>query len=187
MTPTLPTSTDPDEAEPLGVVCVTSGVSPLGTYTCEIAYTDDVSRVLAPHEVGPYTDTLLAAVVAAEYAAAIVRQHTVALGVSRADAHQLVIDLRKSIPSIDQTSVKPLIVRPSVGRRTGKPFLHLRLAGTTMQWQWEPASVREHAQAVREAVLVADLDAAYRRLLIGSYGIDDTRARAAIGDLIRWR
>lgn len=172
---------DPDTDPGMPTVWVQSGVSAIGTYTCEITYTDDTApRVLSPGEVGPYADTLTLAVVQAEYQAAIIAQLRSVRGLTARDAWDVTLALRESTPQIDQKPITPLLVRASVGMKSGLPYLSIRLAGTRTRWRWDPASALEHAGYVRETVLVADLDAAYRRHLVGHVGLDDATARAMV-------
>jgi hypothetical protein len=182
----VPLGDDPDDAESLDTVRVQVGVTPTGAFCLEVHFTDDVSRTLSPGEAAAYADQLLYAAVLAHYSEGVIRQLTTRFGASTEDAQQFVIELRETVPCVDQKAVKPLIVRPSVGRSTGKAFLHIRLAGTKQTWQWDLAQVVDHVQAVRAISLTVDLDSAYRRLLVGSYNLADHKARGTVDDLGDW-
>jgi len=69
-----------------------------------------------------------------------------------------------------------------------KPFLTIAIGGGTEPvGQWTVADARGHASHVMGAVVVADLDAAYHRVLIGAVGIEDAKARNVIEDIAKHR
>lgn len=178
---------DPDEAETLGTVGVQTGVSATGAYITEISYSDDVVRVISPGEVPAYCDALMYAAVLANHNAGVLRQLVELFGVERENAQQFIIEMRESLPGVDQKAVHPLIVRPSVGHRTGDAYVYLRLKGTKQTWSWDIRDVLAHVQIVRAVSMSTDIDAAYRRQLVGAYGLDDSKARRIVHELGDWR
>lgn len=180
---------DSDETMPPSV-WVRSDVSPTGVYIVTIDYSSDHSRTLAPSEVGPYIDAFTMAVVYAEYDAAAINQLRAKLPPGPASDQaigQILLELRGNRLPVDHKALKPLIVRSCVSASTGLPYVTVRVAGTKLKWQWDPAEVIEHTQYVRETLFAADMDATYRRFLVSNIGLDKDTATAMVGDLRNWR
>lgn len=181
---------DPDADGAPPVVIARSGVSPTGVYTAVIEYGPDIVRSLTPTEAQAYIDAMLNAVWQAEYDAAALNQLRNA-GPQELRNEQAIADvlisLRKSRVAVDQKPLKPLIVRASISTKTGKPYLTVRIAGTKAKWRWMPADGIQHAVQVHSVMVTADLDAAYRRLLVGEIGVTDSHARQMVSDLGQWR
>lgn len=176
-----------DNAGDEATILVQSGVTALGVYVAEIVFDADTTRMLKPDEVAAYCDALSRGMATAQYDAAVMRQlHNVA-GLTVDDAVWVRDQLRQTRPHLDQQAVRPMIVRPSVGQRTGKPFLDIRLKGSDLRWTWFPDEVAEHVRAVREVSITADLDFAYRKVLSTDFGLDDGRARVYVDGLRKWR
>lgn len=47
-----------------------------------------------------------------------------------------------------------------------------------------PRELRDHGSHVLSTPAAADLDAALHRKLVGTFGLDDARARAVVSDLV---
>lgn len=162
-------------------IWVQSDPLPDGTYVTAIHYDDDRSRVL-DHTAGlAYVTEVLRAAVQAEHDAAVIR-HLMATGLGPNLAASVVADLRADRPPIDDAATAPLTLRPGVSQKTMRGFLAIHMDGRQVG-QWEPAEAREHAVQVLEVLTAADLDAAYRRHLIGPLGVDEPTAMAIVSDL----
>lgn len=171
-------------------VWVKSDVSPTGAYIVTIEYTSDHVRSLTPIEVEQYAQAWTMAMHYAEYDAAVLNQLRTKLQPgpdSDRNIAGVLLSMRKNRVMFDHKALKPLIVRPCISERTGEPFLAVRIAGTQVKWRWDPIDVINHVQYVHETIVVADLDAAYRRFLIAHVGLDDDTARSVVADLASFR
>jgi hypothetical protein len=185
----LELTTEDDSAQPK--MWVRSGRSPMGAYTAVVEFGDDYARSLLPHEIDAYTNAIFTAVAYAEYDAAVVNQlRSIGNGQDGIDPKYVagaLREFRESRPPIDQQALRPMVVHPAVGANSGRPFLEARIRGTQYKWQWDTRKALDHVEHVRDAVVVADLDAAYRRYLIGVIGLDAPTAEAAVGALAEHR
>lgn len=172
-----------DEPAPEGeeMVWVRTQPSASGkTYVVSIDFTDDLSVTLKPSEAAAYAAAVLAAGMYAAHDAAVLVQLT-ELGLTTVEAAGAIRTLRDSRAPVPTTGTA-LALEPGVTAE-GKPFLVILLAGER-EGQWTVADARTHAQHVLEAVHAADLDAAYRRYLVGTVGLDEATAIAAVNDLV---
>lgn len=181
----------PDEPG-AGAVWVESGVAPDGTYVVELHAGGDWSTILDRDRAIAYAAAVHDIAARAEYDAAVYRQLT-AKGVHPAQVTAFVVDdLRPERPPAEYAIAvtAPLAFTPGVSADNG-PFVlvHLHLPGPptgtpdALISQWTPAEARTHAGHVLDTLAVVDLDAGYRRLLVGVMGLDDPTARAVIGNL----
>lgn len=162
-------------------IWVQSDLLPDGTYVTAIHYDDDRSRVL-DHAAGlAYVTEVLRAAVQAEHDAAVIRQ-LMATGLGPKLAASVVADLRADRAPLDDAATAPLTLRPGVAEKNMRVFVALHMENRQVG-QWDPAEAREHAVQVLEVLTAADLDAAYRRHLIGPLGINEPTAMAIISDL----
>lgn len=167
-------------------VWVESGVAVDGTFVVEVNAAGDWSFVLNRERALAYVATVFDAAARAEYDAAVLRQLT-----SRGLARELVgamiaNDLRPDRPPLDDAATAPLRYTPIVSDSTRQPYVHVHLHGRgepQFLTQWRPASARQHAGHVLDALAVVDLDAGYLRTLVGVIGLDAPRARAVIATL----
>lgn len=154
------------------------------TYMVTIEFSDDRSIPMTPDTAPRYAMTILQAVARAEYDAAVYRQ----LGKLISDQNsvaQLIVDLRKDRPDVDQSATGPLRIEPGVNR-DGEPFLHVHIDDELIG-QWTMQGAREHALTALEATIEADLDSGYYRSLAGLVGLEEARARQVIEDLANHR
>lgn len=162
-------------------IWVKSDLLPDGTYVTAIHYSGDRSRILDRKTGLAYVSAIFAAAVQAEHDAAIIRQH-IASGLSLKVAARTIADLRADRPPIDDAATAPLRLTPGVAARTKDAFLAIHVDGQQVG-QWDPDDARNHATNVLQVLAAADLDAAYRRYLIGSIGLDVARAENIVTDL----
>ena len=94
----------------------------------------------------------------------------------------MVTDLRADRPPLDAAATDPLTFTPGVSLARRHPSLALHRHGEQIG-QWEVGDARGHALHVLEAVAVADLDAAYRRALVGMVDLDEATAVVVVDDL----
>lgn len=154
------------------------------TYAVTIEAGEDNSFGLDPTSAMEYAMQLLKAVQYADYDAAVIAQLNSRVGDHGKAAVGAVQDLRADRP--DAPPVGPLSFVPGVSHRTGKGFLTIHLNGKPVG-QWDLGPARLHALSVLEAVISADLDAAYHRYLTGTIGLEDGTARAAVDGLATFR
>jgi hypothetical protein len=160
---------------------VRSDVAPDGNYIAVVEFSDDESRALDRTAAIRYATTVLAAVAAAEYDAAVVHQMT-SIGMGLDVVGQVLTDLRHKRPSIDDEATWPIVFQPGVSHRDGRGFLTL-VKRSEPVGQLELDAARSHALHVLEVIQVAELDRIYHRLLTKLIGVDDQRARAVVADL----
>lgn len=165
-------------------VWVISDVAPDGTYVVGIQAGADTARMLNRDEAITYATTVMAAAARAEHDAAVIAQLGT-LGIGIQDAAELVADLRADRPPLDPAATAPFGFEPIVAAKR-EPAILLSLNGERVG-QWTTSDAKGHAAHVLEVVAGVDLDAAYRRLLVGVVGLDDRTARAVVGDLGRHR
>jgi hypothetical protein len=164
---------------------VRSDVAPDGSYCVAIGVGDDESWIIDRQMALRHAATTIEAVARADYDASVMRQLT-SLGIEPANAGFVVADLRADRPPLDYESTAPLSFEPGVSHRNGRGFVTILLHGDRIG-QWELDDARHHALACLEVVAAVELDAAYRRALVGIIGLDDGRARAVVGDLAEHR
>lgn len=163
-------------------IWVQSDLAPDGsTYVTAIHYDADQSRILTPETAYAYVNEVFRASVMAEHDAAVIRQLR-ATGVDLEAAAQAVATMREDRPPLNDAATAPLRLVPGVSLRTGAGFLALHV-GDRQIGQWDPDDARDHATNVLAVQTACDLDAAYRRFLIGSAGIEPDRALAVVGGL----
>lgn len=171
---------DPIRAEHPGI-WVQSDLLPDGTYVAAIHHDDDSSRVLDRQTGLAYAAEIFTAATYSEYDAAVIRQLTAA-GVSLQAAARTIGDLRADRPPLDYAVTAPLRLVPGVAAKTGRGFLRVVINGQQVG-QWTPDDARDHASNVLTVLAAVDLDAAYRRHLIGPLGLEVARAENVITDL----
>jgi len=175
-------------AEPTSnnAIWVRSDLAPDGkTYILSIEWGAD--RSFVPTNPLAYA---LAALRAAEYAAydaAVLAQMTPAMKGNQRLALSIVADLRADRPPISDEATAPLTFTPIVSGRNSRPYVLVHGADGKPVTQWTPADVRHHVEGVLAALAVVDLDAAYRRYLVGSLTLDHAKASGVINALADYR
>lgn len=164
---------------------VQSGVAASGAYVVEFHVTDR-AWVRTPEEATRHALAVLRQAEIAAHDAAVIRQ-LVTLGIDLQMAATVVAnDLRPDRPEVDPSDTAPLGVAPGVAGEDTRPFLIISLDGERMG-QWTVTDARQHALSVLEIITVADLDAAYKRVLMGQIRLEDWRAAAVVDDLATYR
>lgn len=159
---------------------VRSEVMPDGTYGVSINVGVDRAWALNRDQAVAYAVTCITRATEAEHDAAVFAAMRAA-GIDVKVAGLFVVeDLRPDRPD-DDSATAPLRFRPALGLKVG-PFLMMDLDGS-QAGELTPADLRNHAVGVLQALAAADLDAAARRALTGTMGLDDDRARAFVGSL----
>jgi hypothetical protein len=161
-------------------VWVTTDPTADGVYRTTIQVGRDFALVLTPDEVGSYTRALTEHATRAAYDAALLAQLVPAVG--REHALVTVQDLRAERPDIDVRALGRLQVTPGIARRTLRGFLRCEIPGVA-EWQWSPCGAMSHVGNVLQVAAAADLDAAYRRYLRGTIGLDEEASRVYVGAL----
>ncbi|RFU83590.1 hypothetical protein DY218_27160 [Streptomyces triticagri] len=166
-------------------VWVESDVTSDGVYVVAVRYGMDCVRSLNRSEAYDHAGAVLAAAQRAEHDCAVARQLMKITGLALDEVALMIRELRADRPPLDAAALAPLWLEPGINQET-RPFLVLHADGQQVG-QWTVGDARQHALYVLEALEAADLDAAYLRYLVGKIGIDDNRARQAIGDLANYR
>ena len=187
--PPMPES-PPDRRNPMpdqepDTIWVVSDVAPDGTYITTIHLSGDLAFTLTRDQASRYAAAVHTAATTAEHDAAVFAQ-LVDSGLPKAMAATVLSDLRDDRPPLETPG--PLRYTPAVSGRTHAGFVDVTLTGHgsgTVVSQWTPTDCRQHAGHVLDVAAAVDLDAAYRRAMVG-LGLTDDRARALVGGLARY-
>lgn len=152
-------------------------------YIVTLSISEDHAVTLTPARANQYAGALLGAVAEAEYDAAIVQQMTDKLSLDMATTAQLIRDMRAERT---QKLAAGLTFEPGVSQRKQHPFVMIVRDGQPIG-QLDAPAARRHALHVLEAVPVADLDAAYLKVLRGIVGTPEGTARQVIADIDNYR
>lgn len=164
-------------------IWVISDVAPDGTYVTTVHATEDVAFTLTRTEAITYAAQVMDASARAEFDAAVVAQLRV-VGMDMPLIASVVNDLRAERPPIQFST--PLSVDPFVTAAKSEAQLYVLVNGKRYA-QWTPADAAQHVAQVLEVAAGVDLDAAYRRYLVGPIGMDDEKARTLVGSLANHR
>lgn len=161
-------------------------VSPLGTYMLVITYDDDNVLSLGRDELLEYVATMAEAGMRAQYAEGVRRQLREILrkrpgAGPKAERYviETVAELRGEWPELRR--FPPYEIHDVVSFE-GRTSVQIWRAGEVIA-QLAPSNVDEHIAHALRVYAGADLDASYRRYLVGVIGIEDGRARAAVHTL----
>ena len=171
-------------------VWITSDIALDGSYVVTLDINEDTSRILDRHAAINYALALFETVGQATYDVAILRQMQEKLQLPLESAAQVVLDLRERRGLPTHSATAPLIFEGGVTAKF-KPFIVVKVKHgkgrieTLGQWSVEDA--RNHAFAMLDAVVAADLDSAYYSVLVGRIGIEGPRARNVIDDVANYR
>lgn len=161
---------------------VSTDPTPDGVYRVNLMWGPDQALVLDQETAMAHAREVLNAAAEAEYDAAVAKQLR-ARGVDHKAVVQMVLDLRAERPEVPPPT--PMSLTPGVSAFTGQPFIGLHMHGKQIG-QWSPDDARDHAVYVLMSLRVAELDSAYLRGL-RAIGLDDSTARAVVGDLATHR
>ena len=159
-------------------------------YVVVVDVTDDRSLRFTPREALMWCQAVLGAVALAEYDVAVTRQMTSGLGLPLEPVAMLISEIRGDRPPLP--TVRGLEIGYGVARdehadgATYRPFITLHLDGEGVA-QLTVEQGRHHALAMIEVPIVADLDSAYARALVGIVGIERDQATRAVHDLASYR
>lgn len=154
-------------------------------YVVTLAASEDRAVTLNRKRTLDYAYALLDAVQRAEYDSAVARQLSKVDGVDEAAAMRIVGELRAARPGLQRRATEPMGFTPGVNSEY-RPFLVIEIEGEKVG-QWTLPDAREHALALIEAVIAAEQDTTYYKVLRGLVGVDEPVARAMIADLGQWR
>lgn len=163
-----------DQAE--ATLWVRSDIAADGTYILTVEYGADVTFALDDEAAVRYARYVLAVVARVEYDAAVIDQ-LASTGVEKVAALQSIRDLRADRAPL--VSEWPISFDGMVASKTMLPQVTIVVGGKPVGQVGTGAAV-EHAVNVLECHPVAELDAAYRRWLVGMVGLPDSKARAAV-------
>lgn len=169
---------DPDEIS-TGDLRVFSDIAPNGAYITTVQAGPDVVFALDPDSGVRYARYVMSAVARAEHDAAVLAQ-LLGHGIEKPAIADLVRALRDDRPPL--TSDWPISFEPLVSGRTQEPRVTVAVNGEPAG-QYGTHSLIDHVVAVLEVVHGVDLDAAYRRHLVGVIGIDERQATATVAAL----
>ena len=163
---------------------ITSDPQPDGTYTLVLSIDGDRSRALTADEAERYGRAVFAVAAAADYEQVSYTQ-MLDRGVPQDAALQMIADLRRHRPPVDDEATAPLCWVPGLNH-AGKAFIRLDLDGRGIG-QLTPDDARGHASHVMESVPNATLDGIYRSVLVSTIGLTDREARAVVDHLGSYR
>jgi hypothetical protein len=167
------------------VIWVLSDLAPDGeSYILSIQAGED--RIFVPQDPVAYVLTVSRAIQYAAYDSAVTRQMMTVTGGKLELVGEIINDLRGDRPPVDDAATAPLTFDPIVSSTSFDPFIHVALDGKKIG-QWTLTDATEHANWVSGTMAVVDLDAAYRRYLIGTLDVGRERACAVIDDLGTYR
>lgn len=157
------------------------------TFMVTVEFGQDRSITLDEQGAFQYAKAILTAVQYAEYDAAVLKQMRELMpGADEQTVMQLVVDMRNERPEPDFTGYEPFALVPGVSIYSGKGFLTVMLDGKRAG-QWDIPAAREHAMMAIEALIVADLDNTYLKILKGIVGLEDEKSRQVVAQLVRFR
>jgi hypothetical protein len=151
-----------------------------GSYTVTVSLQGDRTWAFTPFKLRRYAAGALRVVAEAEYEQAVINQLR-AGGVDLMGALETVAALRHHRPANDAARDCPLHYESGVNPQ-GKAFIKI-MVGNEQVGQLDPPALRGHAMHAYEADPVADLDAAYRKVLTQVVGLSDDMALSAVSDL----
>lgn len=154
------------------------------TYVVELSFNQDRSIVLDPTSAHEYASAVLTTVQYAEYDGAIIKQ-MLSRDLEMENAIQLIADMRKDRPEVDFTKYAPFSLAPGVNGE-GISFIVVKLDGE-VAGQWTLEDARDHARTILEAVIAADLDTLYFKVLRNLVNLEEEVARNVVDDLVRFR
>lgn len=154
------------------------------TYVVTLSAGPDHSLVLDRSTALQYALYVHDAVERARFDAAVRKQLMTRLHLEEKEVAQVILDLRRDRP--EQQHKWPIKIHPGVSQRDGHPFLRIETPDGK-QGQWEVADTLIHANSVLEVSIVADLDAAYLRILTGVVGVEEHIGRNVVDDLSNHR
>lgn len=156
-------------------------VSPLGTYMLVITYDDDNVLSLGRDELLNYVAVMSDALARARYTEGVRRQLRDQFKFSESVVMLTLTQLRKTWPDLPRFG--PYEIRPCVSFE-GRTSVDV-WRGDKQLAQFDAGMLAEHISQTLIAYAGADLDAAYRRFLVGEVGISDGEARLCVTTLNR--
>lgn len=179
--PSRPASAD-------GAVWVRADLDMLtNTYRLTVEFNDHDVLGLDRDGMLAYVAALSDAMMRARYTEGVRRQ-LVGAGIDERLVLPTVADLREDwpeLPRFGQFEVRPCV---SYEGRCSVDVWHHGPAGDELVVQFAPEQLRSHIAHVLEVYAAADLDASYRRFLVATIDLDESRATAMIatlGDYLR--
>lgn len=157
-------------------------------YMVTLSVGEDAIVHLDPERAFAHARTVMGYVFRADHDAAIVKQMSKVLKGSQKTQQdemlaiaELIRDIRADRPPLDDEATAPLRFASGVNQ-SKKGFLEVWY-GDEQLGTWSTKAAMKHAVFVMGAVEGANLDAAYKRALVGLVGIDPARAENIVDDL----
>lgn len=173
-------SAEPSDDDAVHDIWVRTDPAADGTYVAVVELGDDVTIELDRGSAADWAHAVLEQALRAVCDADAVRQVTDLTSYDL--ARQVLVDLRAERP-LPSSGCHPLALIPAM-RSSGDPFLWV-FVGRDCVGKWTIGQAEAHAAAVVEAVIAAELNAGYRRALVGVLGVGDDTARAIVDDRSR--
>jgi hypothetical protein len=159
---------------------ITSDPRDDGSYTVTVSLQGDRTWAFTPFKLRRYAAGALRTAAEADYEQAVIDQLR-AGDVDLRVVLETVAALRHFRPANDAARDCPLHYEPGVNP-AGKAFVKI-MVDDQQVGQVDPAELRRHAMVAYEAEVVAELDAAYRKVLVRVVGVTDEEAIGAVTDL----
>lgn len=151
-----------------------------GTYGVAITYGADIAWTLAREQAVAYSVACHQIAITAEHDAAVFGLLR-STGLPERTAGAFIVEDLRPGRRFDDAATAPLRFRPALGLRAG-PFITLHVNGEQVG-ELSPADLLDHSSNVLVVLAAADLDTRLHTALIDRIGLDDARARAAVGSL----
>lgn len=178
--------------EPTEAIWCRADLSPFGgTYMLTIEYDADNVLALNRDSLLSYVATMTDALMRARYSEGVRRQlldvlaKSAGLPITAASDQYAVVtvnELRQEWPEL--ATFPPYEIRPCVSAE-GRISVQV-WRGDDVIAQLAPHNVHEHVVHALSVYAAADLDASYRRMLVGSIGLDPARASQVVDDLANY-
>lgn len=165
----------PDGDEGFAYLGVSSDVSALGTYTCQLTLGQELLRVLDREEALTYCTELTWAITCAEYDAAVLKQLKAVEGLEMVHVTMVVQGIRQDRRPVLSSPTHPVSYEPIVSHRDLQPRI-TAVCGDT-RWQWDLDVARQHVSQVMEVAAGVDMDASYFQYLRSAVDVDMGTAR----------
>ncbi len=164
-------------------VSVQSSIASDGvTYLLTLSFSDDCVYTMTADEARDYAFELRAARAAGLYEAAVVKQLTTHAKMTLMEAAPVIILLRERRAQ-EKWQAGPMTITPVFGAATNQTYFECAVPDKGYEWQWFPADLKEHADAVETVLSAVSHDAHYRDVLLDHIGVDTELARVMVVQL----
>lgn len=177
---------DPSQWRGLLVTTLRTEDDPMGleTAVCASRGGDDVEEMavllrLRGYQPMRFATSTISAAMQAQLDQRIIAQLAGELQLPVEEAGQVVADLRRGRPAINDAATAPLTFRPIVAQRDMRAYVIVSYNGQQFA-QWTVDDTLQFAQHVVQASVLAPMESDYTRYLVEKIGLDLPAASAAV-------